>query len=168
MAPQLCEYAQTWANHLAHTNTFYYRNDREVGQNLYCRPGGPVSGDVGGQDVSSYWYSAVKHYNFFKEPDILHTNVNTGHFTQLIWSTSQYFGVGKARSRSGKIIVVATYKPIGNISGHFQRNVSPPFPESGNVTLPPSQNSNDISMESNVSNISSDSLLHSLKNSSVY
>ncbi|XP_074113423.1 uncharacterized protein LOC141536652 isoform X3 [Cotesia typhae] len=73
----LCEYAQTWANHLAHTNTFYYRNDREVGQNLYCRPGGPVSGDVGGQDVSSYWYSAVKHYNFFKEPDILHTNVNT-------------------------------------------------------------------------------------------
>lgn len=86
----------------------------------------------------------------------------------MIWSTSQYFGVGKARSRSGKIIVVATYKPIGNISGHFQRNVSPPFPESGNVTLPPSQNSDDNSMESNVSIISSDSLLHSLKNSSVY
>lgn len=74
----MCEYAQTWANHLAHTNTFYYRNDREVGQNLYCRPGGAVPCDVTGQDVSSYWYSAVKQYDFFKEPDVLHANVNAG------------------------------------------------------------------------------------------
>lgn len=77
---QLCEYAQTWANHLAHTNTFYYRNDREVGQNLYCRPGGAVPTDVTGQDVASYWYSAVKQYDFLKEPDILHANVNAGIF----------------------------------------------------------------------------------------
>jgi hypothetical protein len=35
---QLCAYAQAWANHLAHTNTFGYRNDRQVGQNLFCRP----------------------------------------------------------------------------------------------------------------------------------
>lgn len=75
---QLCAYAQTWANHLAHTNTFYYRNDREVGQNLYCRPGGAVPTDVTGQDVASYWYSAVKQYDFLKEPDILHANVNAG------------------------------------------------------------------------------------------
>ncbi|XP_015602222.1 uncharacterized protein LOC107271116 isoform X2 [Cephus cinctus] len=78
MSPQLCEYAQTWANHLAHTNTFYYRNDREVGQNLYCRPGGAVPGDVTGQDVAAYWYSAVRQYDFFKEPDVLHANVNAG------------------------------------------------------------------------------------------
>lgn len=135
MSPQLCEYAQTWANHLAHTNTFYYRNDREVGQNLYCRPGGGVPGDVTGQDVASYWYSAVKQYNFLGEPDVLHANVNAGHFTQLIWSGSRYFGVGKARSRSGKIIVVANYQPVGNVSGHFQSNVLPPLPENLNVAL---------------------------------
>ncbi|XP_008551327.1 uncharacterized protein LOC103573858 [Microplitis demolitor] len=164
MAPKLCEYAQTWANHLAHTNTFYYRNDREVGQNLYCRPGGPVSGDVGGQDVSSYWYSGVKHYNFFKESDILHTNVNTGHFTQLIWSSSQYFGVGKARSRSGKIIVVATYKPVGNVSGQFQKNVSPPFLECASSTIPPSQISDHDLMESTMSISSNNSSIRILYN----
>ncbi|XP_043577769.1 probable pathogenesis-related protein CaO19.6200 isoform X4 [Bombus pyrosoma] len=135
MSPQLCEYAQTWANHLAHTNTFYYRNDREVGQNLYCRPGGAVPTDVTGQDVASYWYSAVKQYDFLKEPDILHANVNAGHFTQVIWASSRYFGVGKARSRSGKIIVVANYQPVGNISGQFQTNVLPPLPENVNITL---------------------------------
>ncbi|CAL7948145.1 unnamed protein product [Xylocopa violacea] len=135
MSPQLCEYAQTWANHLAHTNTFYYRNDREVGQNLYCRPGGAVPTDVTGQDVASYWYSAVKQYDFLKEPDVLHANVNAGHFTQLIWANSRYFGVGKARSRSGKIIVVANYQPVGNISGQFQNNVLPPLPENVNAAL---------------------------------
>nr|XP_012152179.1 PREDICTED: golgi-associated plant pathogenesis-related protein 1-like [Megachile rotundata] len=139
MSPQLCEYAQTWANHLAHTNTFYYRNDRQVGQNLYCRPGGAVPTDVTGQDVASYWYSAVKQYDFLKEPDVLHANVNAGHFTQLIWANSRYFGVGKARSRSGKVIVVANYQPVGNISGQFQNNVLPPLPDNVNVplSLPP-------------------------------
>ncbi|KAK0086175.1 hypothetical protein PV325_003638 [Microctonus aethiopoides] len=139
MSPQMCEYAQTWANHLAHTNTFYYRNDREVGQNLYCRPGGAVPCDVTGQDVSSYWYSAVKQYDFFKEPDVLHANVNAGfsHFTQLIWACSRYFGVGKARSRSGKIIVVANYQPVGNVSGQFQNNVLPPHPDCVNMPLSP-------------------------------
>lgn len=135
MSPQLCEYAQTWANHLAHTNTFYYRNDREVGQNLYCRPGSAIPTDVTGQDVASYWYSAVKQYDFLKEPDILHANVNAGHFTQLIWASSRYFGVGKARSRSGKVIVAANYQPVGNISGQFQNNVLPPLPENLNIGL---------------------------------
>lgn len=31
-----------------------------------------------GQEVSSYWYAAVRQYNFFKEPDVLHANVNAG------------------------------------------------------------------------------------------
>ncbi|XP_063984400.1 uncharacterized protein LOC135166244 [Diachasmimorpha longicaudata] len=156
MSPQLCEYAQTWANHLAHTNTFYYRNDREIGQNLYCRPGGAVPGEVNGQEVASYWYSAVKQYDFFKEPDVLHTNVNAGHFTQVIWASSQLFGVGKARSRSGKIIVVANYQPIGNVSGQFQRNVLPPLPDCGNLPLPPPPRVRECE-EANLSDLSTSS-----------
>lgn len=60
-----------------------------------------------------------------------------GHFTQLIWARSRYFGVGKACSRSGKVIVVANYEPVGNVSGQFQNNVFPPLPENMNVTLSP-------------------------------
>ncbi|KAM3957071.1 LOW QUALITY PROTEIN: uncharacterized protein ACR2FA_009000 [Aphomia sociella] len=128
MAPELCDYAQAWANHLAHTNKFHYRNDRDVGQNLYQRPVSALQPDVTGQEVSSYWYAAVRQYNFFKEPDILHANVNAGHFTQMVWLSTRFFGVGKARSRAGKIIVVAHYSP-GNISGQFETNVLPPLPE---------------------------------------
>lgn len=46
--PQLCDYAQAWANHLAHTNKFHYRNDRDVGQNLYQRPVSALQPDVTG------------------------------------------------------------------------------------------------------------------------
>jgi hypothetical protein len=45
---QLCALAQSWANHLAHINTFYYRNDRDVGQNLFCRPTNSIQTDVTG------------------------------------------------------------------------------------------------------------------------
>jgi hypothetical protein len=31
-----------------------------------------------GQEVASYWYSAVRQYNYAKEPDVLHANVNAG------------------------------------------------------------------------------------------
>ncbi|KAJ8917128.1 hypothetical protein NQ315_012618, partial [Exocentrus adspersus] len=78
---QLCYLAQTWANHLAHTNKFYYRNDKDIGQNLFCRPSNGLV-----QDVS-------------------------GHFTQLVWVGSTCCGVGKACSRTGKIVVVAHYAP---------------------------------------------------------
>ncbi|KAJ8965469.1 hypothetical protein NQ314_004114 [Rhamnusium bicolor] len=126
MSSELCYLAQTWANHLAHTNRFYYRNDKDIGQNLFCRPSNGLIQDVSGQEVATYWYSAVRQYDFGKEPDCLHANVNAGHFTQIVWVNSRYCGVGKARSRSGKIVVVAHYAPPGNISGAYFENVLPP------------------------------------------
>ncbi|KAJ0180914.1 hypothetical protein K1T71_002999 [Dendrolimus kikuchii] len=137
MAPELCDYAQAWANHLAHTNRFHYRNDRDVGHNLYQRPVSALQPDVTGQEVSSYWYAAVRQYNFFKESDVLHANVNAGHFTQMVWVATRFFGVGKARSRAGKVIVVANYSPPGNISGQFETNVLPPLPENFPELPPP-------------------------------
>ena len=82
--------------------------------------------------MASYWYSTVRRYNYFKDINLLHTNVNAGnffiaqlffefnyyyifigHFTQMVWVSSKYFGVGKATSRTGKIFVVAYYYPAG-------------------------------------------------------
>ncbi|XP_063241599.1 protein lon-1-like [Bacillus rossius redtenbacheri] len=135
LCAQLCSQAQTWANHLAHANTFYYRNDRDIGQNLFCRPVNDEQNDVTGQEVSSYWYSANKQYNFSKEPDVLHANVNAGHFTQMVWASTRLLGVGKARSRSGKVLVVAHYRPPGNASGLFQQNVLPPAPDGSDAEM---------------------------------
>ncbi|KAG8222861.1 hypothetical protein J437_LFUL003506 [Ladona fulva] len=45
----------------------------------------------------------------------------------MVWVGSKELGLGKARSRSGKVVVVANYRPPGNISGQFQQNVLPPI-----------------------------------------
>ncbi|XP_059622333.1 uncharacterized protein LOC132265617 [Phlebotomus argentipes] len=127
VSTELCEWAQNWANHLASTNEFYYRSDKNLGQNLFCCPISALVTDLTGQEVASYWYSTVRRYNYFKEPRLLHTNVNAGHFTQMVWRSSRYFGVGKATSRTGKIFVVAYYFPPGNAVGAFQQNVLPPI-----------------------------------------
>ncbi|XP_037774524.1 zinc finger CCCH domain-containing protein 13-like, partial [Penaeus monodon] len=43
----------------------------------------------------------------------------------MIWKDTENFGVGKARTRDGKIMVVAYYSPPGNIQGKFKENVNP-------------------------------------------
>ncbi|XP_076352263.1 Golgi-associated plant pathogenesis-related protein 1-like isoform X1 [Tachypleus tridentatus] len=121
---QMCSRAQFWANHLAHANTFYYRNNRDIGENLLCRCSIVPEFDVTGEQVVKYWYRKSKLYDFDIEPSLLHAKAS--HFTQMVWRSSKEFGVGKARSRCGKIIVVANYKPAGNVTGEFQDNVLSP------------------------------------------
>ncbi|XP_065200511.1 uncharacterized protein LOC135831740 [Planococcus citri] len=126
ISAQLCGKAQAWANHLAHTNTFLYENDKSVGQNIYCRLTSDAQIEVPAQEIVSFWYSCYKNYTYNKEPDTLHININAGNFTQLVWRSTRYFGIGRARSRAGKFLVVANYQPVGNIGGLFKENVLPP------------------------------------------
>lgn len=125
LSNQLCNMAQFWANHLAHTNTFSHRNLRDIGENLFSKWSYIPDFDITGQQVSKYWYDEIKTYNFFQHPDLLH--VKAGHFTQLVWRSSRDLGIGKARSRCGKVIVVANYRPAGNVVGQFHDNVLPPM-----------------------------------------
>ncbi|KAL7033023.1 hypothetical protein ACKWTF_007462 [Chironomus riparius] len=103
---KLCVSAQEWANHLASRNELYYCPQRvfNFGQNIFCCV--EASLGVTGQEVASYWYSSIKRYDFCKKPQLLHTNVNAGHFTQIVWKNTKFIGVGKAFSNTGKIFVV--------------------------------------------------------------
>lgn len=89
-----------------------------------------------GQEVASFWYSTVRRYNYYKEAHLLHTNVNAGHFAQMIWASSKYLGVGKASSKTGKIFVVAFYFPPGNLVDAYHTNVPPPIVEDADNSSP--------------------------------
>ncbi|CAG2100282.1 unnamed protein product [Medioppia subpectinata] len=121
----LCQKAQFWANHLSHTDTFYHMNDPEVGQNLLSKWSYYSEFDPTAEDICKYWYNFIDSYNFELNSNVLHTQAN--HFTQLIWKNSKYFGIGKARTRNGKMIVVANYMPAGNVSDQFSDNVLAPM-----------------------------------------
>ena len=51
-----------------------------------------------------------------------------------MWKGSQEIGVGKAKSKSGKTIVVGNYLPAGNMMGENAANVFPT--KDGKITLP--------------------------------
>ncbi|XP_071522962.1 uncharacterized protein [Panulirus ornatus] len=130
LSSQLCRQAQAWVNQLAHTGTLRHRGEPGLGENLFCRNTALVlrghtslMPDITGEEVAAYWYSSVRQYKFNRPPNVL--QASQGPFTQMVWEKSREFGVGKARSRSGKIIVVAHYTPAGNIENNFKENVHP-------------------------------------------
>ncbi|OQR69098.1 golgi-associated plant pathogenesis-related protein 1-like, partial [Tropilaelaps mercedesae] len=119
---RLCEQAQRLANFIAHTNDLYHRKLRDIGQNLYVESSYTQDNfDVNGETVVKHWYSEQKHYDYYQNRDLLHTQASR--FTQLVWKSSQKVGIGKATIGAGKVIVVALYKPAGNVAGEFHNNV---------------------------------------------
>ena len=52
--------------------------------------------------------------------------VSAGHFTQVVWKNSKKLGIGKAKNKNGKTIVVANYEPAGNWIGQYKDNVPAP------------------------------------------
>ena len=53
----------------------------------------------------------------------------------MIWKSTKYIGVGVAWDSNGKVVIVAHYKPAGNIAGYFAENVSviDPIKHSGKI-----------------------------------
>jgi len=57
------------------------------------------------------WYNGKDKYDF-NEPGF---KPGSGNFTQLVWADSKEIGVAAAQAKSGKIYVVARFKPSGNV-----------------------------------------------------
>ena len=64
------------------------------------------------------FYNEVKNYDFNK-PGF---NMDTGHFTQVVWNATQKLGTGIAAGKNG-LFVVARYFPPGNMLDSFAENV---------------------------------------------
>lgn len=112
--------AQHWAEILARDDKFSYRQHSSYGENLYCLWSSDRNAKVCPKAVCRSWYEEYKEYNFDTEPRGI---LKAGQFTQMVWKSSQELGIGLARTSKGKVIVVATYYPRGNVIGQFLSNV---------------------------------------------
>lgn len=124
-AKDLSAFAQKWAEHLAASNSFQHsdcmlKGDR-LGENIACK-WSSSGGDYSGKEACDQWYSEISKHDFKTEP----RSTGTGHFTQMVWKGSKEIGVGKAKTSGGKVIVVASYRPAGNLVGSYKENVNPP------------------------------------------
>ncbi|GMT16032.1 hypothetical protein PFISCL1PPCAC_7329, partial [Pristionchus fissidentatus] len=105
--------AQAYANQLARNDAGLKHSGTEYGENLAL--GQPV------ENVTSAWYDEVANYNFQNGG----FSSSTGHFTAIVWKSTTSMGVGIARSKTGRLFIVAQYSPAGNVTEHFAENVLP-------------------------------------------
>ena len=78
-----------------------------------------VSGTEGGEAVKR-WYDEICLYNSCSPP-----SGGTGHFTQVVWTGSEYVGCAVV-SNSGGVYTVAQYYPHGNYNGEYCTMVGTP------------------------------------------
>lgn len=112
--------AQNWAETLANEDRFAYRPNSNYGENIYCLWSSDRNAKANPKDVCRSWYEEIKEYDFSIEPKGV---FRAGHFTQMIWKMSQDLGVGVAKTKKGKVLVVCNYNPRGNVVGQFMVNV---------------------------------------------
>ena len=85
------------------------------------------------------------HFNLKIDFDIGRTFTNCVSsqpgISQMIWKSTEYIGVGVAWDSNGKVVIVAHYKPAGNIAGYFAENVSviDPIKHAGSTVTVPSK-----------------------------
>ncbi|XP_022336357.1 glioma pathogenesis-related protein 1-like [Crassostrea virginica] len=116
----LAEMADRWSRRcqFAHNNG---RNNQSifssVGENLAYS-----SDDRKADSYVQMWFDEVKDYVF-------ETNTCSavcGHYTQVVWATTEYVGCGKTYcSNLGGFLVVCNYAPAGNYPTQPYRNCQP-------------------------------------------
>ena len=76
-----------------------------------------------GRQVTDYWYQEINDHDFNSD----YQN-SSGHFSQLIWKSTESVGFGYAVKQIQKEIhfyAVANYYPAGNIISQYVKNVLP-------------------------------------------
>jgi hypothetical protein len=101
--------AQEWAEYLAKNNTgLSHSNTTEFGENIYWNSG--RSSEI---MMVDQWALEKK---YFSEKSRKHSHKNQ-HYSQVIWRTTKYVGVGMAIANDGSEYWVASYYPVGNYLG---------------------------------------------------
>ncbi|ROT83033.1 hypothetical protein C7M84_023790 [Penaeus vannamei] len=118
LSEQLCKDAQEWANRLAHFQLLEYSTEHGRGENILTTTS---KVNITGTAVARAWYETGRTFKFgvTGAADLAHA----GPFSQVVWESTKYVGIGVARGTDGRSVVVARYFPPGNVGGLFSSNV---------------------------------------------
>ena len=119
----MTQYAQNYAQQLANADNGLHHSGGPYGENLNWVWSSDPNFKIDVYKSVDDWYAEGFLYNY-NQPGF---SAQTGHFTQVVWVSSQLLGVGVAQSASNEWFVVAVYSPAGNYvnPGQFQSNVLP-------------------------------------------
>jgi uncharacterized protein YkwD len=113
---KLAIYAQEWANNLAYIDCDLRHRPhsgkwkQEYGENLFIG----TSGYYRVADAVKFWESEKIYY---QGQTLDSSNYHdSGHYTQVVWKTTEEIGSAKAEC-NGNLIVVCNYNPPGNVLG---------------------------------------------------
>ncbi|XP_018335434.1 uncharacterized protein LOC108744254 isoform X2 [Agrilus planipennis] len=129
---KISKYAEEWAKMLAVKNVLEHRKNNPYGENIYMMYSSDPNFKITGNSPVDAWYDEIKYHTFGREPNSL----KSGHFTQVVWKSSELVGVGVAKSKQGSIYVVANYSPPGNFVGSYAQNVPPLLSTSSSDNTP--------------------------------
>lgn len=114
--------SRSWVQTLATTNTFNHSPlTNTYGENLYMSSGSTFEEHI--KSAINCWYDEHKLYNYTRGG----WSPQTGHFTALVWKSTQFMSIGVAKSPDNKVYVCANFFPAGNRRGMFKNNVLPPM-----------------------------------------
>jgi uncharacterized protein YkwD len=114
---ELAKVAQNWANELQRQGcAFEHSNQQTYGENL----AGGSRGALDPKATVAMWYDEVKTYDFAGGG----FSMETGHFTQVVWTTTTEVGCGWVTCKQMDIIV-CNYNPPGNWEGQYKQHVLP-------------------------------------------
>nr|XP_002733044.1 PREDICTED: LIM and cysteine-rich domains protein 1-like isoform X1 [Saccoglossus kowalevskii] len=130
---ECAKHAQKWADHLAKTDKFEHSENKDFGENI-ATGFGSGDYDLSVEQATENWYSEIRDYDFSK-PGF---KSGIGHFTQVVWKATKEMGIGKAKSKKGRIYIVANYKPAGNMMRDFAVNVIKGTGSLADIKSPPS------------------------------
>lgn len=103
-----------YSNKMSHSKGKY-------GENVYMSTNEKLTDSQAVIEATNLWYNENRKYNYRSAT----YSSSTGHFTQVVWKSTKYLGVGFARSSKG-VYVCASYDPRGNVLSQFLQNVLRP------------------------------------------
>lgn len=111
--------SQAWANYLASINQLVHSGGSDYGENLAAQC--PYNYWSFTQLVDNTWGSEEQYFKCGTFPDVSTTGnwADVGHYTQMIWPSTQQCGCGYAVSSSNCGFLVCRYSPPGNFIGQY-------------------------------------------------